>query len=418
MRRLQASVIGWVIGALLLGIAAGSQAQDSQATSPVFTLRTSVKGGGLLFAPRGPESASVSNAGQELLGRVRLDSRLQIDAHLDVTAAYEQRVHRLSTARSSAVLAMLPTEATPAYRVAPLDWRLASSGTSAWYHEIDRAAAHVRAGRADVTVGRQAIGWGRGVVFGAVDLFAPFSPLEIDREWRRGIDAAHAEVRLSEHTSADAVVAAGRRWDESLTAGRVRGYRGNIDIEGVGGRRARDWFGGATTSAAIGGAEVHGEVAVFRLPGPLPFDNTRTVTKAVVGSSYRLPVGSGVLVYAEYHYSGFGLRHASDVAAALTQPAYAARLLRGDMQVLSRHATAVLASYDVSPLVALAASWVGNPLDGSGVVTPNVTVTPGDRVSVVTAAYLPYGTVLRDGRLGSMFGASPVSVFLQLRVYF
>ena len=38
-----------------------------------------------------------------------------------------------------------------------------------------------------------------------------------------------------------------------------------------------------------------------------------TVTKAVVGSSYRLPVGTGVLVYAEYHYSGFGLHHASDV---------------------------------------------------------------------------------------------------------
>ena len=95
------------------------------------------------------------------------------------------------------------------------------------------------------------------------------------------------------------------------------------------------------------------------------------------------------------------LRHASDVAVALAQPTYAARLLRGDMQVLSRHAAAVVTSYDVSPLVTLAASWVGNPLDGSGVVTPNVTVTPGDRVSVVTAAYLPYGTVLRDGRLGA-----------------
>jgi hypothetical protein len=57
-------------------------------------------------------------------------------------------------------------------------------------HEIDRANAQVHLRRADLTIGRQAIGWGRGVMFTSVDLFAPFSPLEVDREWR---GAAHPE---------------------------------------------------------------------------------------------------------------------------------------------------------------------------------------------------------------------------------
>ena len=151
---------------------------------------------------------------------------------------------------------------------------------------------------------------------------------------------------------------------------------------------------------------------------PLPFDDARVITKIVVGSSYRIPVGSGLLAYAEYHYSGFGLRHARDIASALAQPLYATRLLRGDTQILSRHAVAIVTSYELSPLVALAASWIANPLDGSGVVTPSITFTPGDRVSLVTAAYLPHGTVVRDGHLGSVFGASPVSAFVQLRLYF
>ena len=35
------------------------------------------------------------------------------------------------------------------------------------------------------------------MLFGAVDLFSPFSPLEADREWRRGVDAIRADVKLA-----------------------------------------------------------------------------------------------------------------------------------------------------------------------------------------------------------------------------
>jgi len=38
-----------------------------------------------------------------------------------------------------------------------------------WRHEIDRANAQVHTRRADLTIGRQAIGWGRGVMLALLD---------------------------------------------------------------------------------------------------------------------------------------------------------------------------------------------------------------------------------------------------------
>ena len=38
--------------------------------------------------------------------------------------------------------------------------------------------------------------------------------------------------------------------------------------------------------------------------------------------------------------------------------------------------------------------------------------------AIIAAVYLPYGATLRDGRLGSVYGASPLSAFGQLRLYF
>jgi hypothetical protein len=235
--------------------------------------------------------------------------------------------------------------------VRQLDWRLASSPNAEWRIEVDRAAVHASAGAANLTIGRQAIGWGRGVLFSAVDLFAPFTPLEADREWRRGVDAVRADVKLADRISVDSVGAFGHDLDHSIVAARLRGYAGKADVELVGGRRARDVFGGATTSAAIGNAEMHAELAVFRtpaVPASIAFAADRTVVKAVVGGSYRVPIGSGVLVYGEYHYSGFGATSAAGILPLLADPAFEERYLRGDTQILGRHALAALASYRLS----------------------------------------------------------------------
>lgn len=402
--------------AVLVPTAAGEAAQEQEAESPsVLTVRTSVKATGLISrAPDAPDLFFDRTTAQSMV-RVRVEPEIRASRNTTFNVAYEQRLHYASGASGIAAIGILPSEASAPFRVQPLVWRVTDSGSGTWRHEIDRANAQVHVRRADLTVGRQAIGWGRGVMFTAVDLFAPFSPLEVDREWRSGVDAVRADVKLTERSSLDFVGAFGDRLDRSAFAVRARGYAGIIDVEVVAGRRADDLFGGVTSSAAVGDAEVHGEAAAFRVPDGMDHD---VVWKAVAGGSYRFPIGSGILAYAEYHYSGFGAAHPEAIALRLATPSFRQRLVRGDMQILSRHAIGVTSSYEASPELTYSGQWLHNPGDGSGIVVPALTYTFNDAVSLLGTVYVPYGRPPDGGLLRSEHGAAPLSGLLQLRLYF
>lgn len=385
-----------------------------------FTLRYSLKSTALLSRSPADPVLFPDRSSATGLWRFRVEPAGPLGGHTSFELAFEQRLRVFSSGSSPAGAGVLPQEAAAPFRVRQLDWQLAASSNAEWRGEIDRAAIHAHLPAVDLTIGRQAIGWGRGVLFGAVDLFAPFTPLEADREWRRGVDAVRADVKLGDRTSVDAIAAPGDSVDRSAYAARLRGYAGKADLEIVGGRRARDLFSGAATSAAVGDAEIHGEVAVFRtpaVPGSDAFISARSVVKAVAGGSYRFGVGAGLLMYAEYHYSGFGADSPGGMLAQLQDPAFQERYLRGDTQILGRHATAVLGAYQLSPEASLSTLWLESPVDGSGVIVPSATLTFGDRWSMVLSGYVPYGRQPVGLALGSQFGAAPLALFVQLRMY-
>ena len=393
-------------------------AQSSEESEQPVSIRTSIKGSALLFnAPDAPVFFPDQDVG-ESLWRMRLEPTITASDRTTFEFAYEHRLAATTSGAGLATLGVLPNTGEAPYRIRQLDWAISTSTNHAWHHEIDRASMNIKTSRADLTLGRQAIGWGRGVLFGAVDLFAPFTPLEADREWRRGVDAARTEFKFSDQASVEGVGAFGPTWDRSLVGARVRGYRGDVDVEAVGGRRARDLFGGFTTSASVGDAELHGEVAMFHLPVPLPVTNARTVWKAVAGGSYQLAIGSGVMIFAEYHYSGFGARTPAEIVPMLADPSFAERYIRGDTQILLRHATGVLASYELSPMLSYSGQWIESPTDGSGVVTPAVTITFNDRLSLYLAGYLPYGKPPLGTAFQSAYGVTPAALFSQARMYF
>jgi hypothetical protein len=394
-----------VVAILSCASAAAGQSEPADTASP-FTMRMSLKSSALLT--RAPDDTLLFPDRETATGfwRFRLEPSFAISDSAGVDVAVEQRVLLFSSPTTTVGAGVLPSEANAPFRIRALDWRVVSSADAEWRAEVDRAAVHAQLARATVTVGRQAIGWGRGVLFGAVDIFAPFTPLEADREWRRGVDAVRADVKLTDRSSLDLVGAFGNAIDQSALAARLRGYARQVDVELVAGRRAEDPFAGVTSSVALGDVEIHGEAARFG-----------GVMKALAGGSYRFPFGSGLLVYAEYHYSGYGAPTPDAIVRQLQDPAFQARYLRGDTQILGRHAIGVLASYEWSPELAGSGLWLQSPDDGSGVAVPSITYTMNDRWSMALSGYVPFGRQPAGAVLGSEFGASPLALFVQLRWY-
>jgi len=362
--------------------------------------------------------------------RLRLTVAGRHGSRVTSEIAYENRIRDVVNGawQAAGSTGVLPSEASAPYRLSQLDEAVTVRGNVFSHrHELDRAYVAVHNTRGELTVGRQAVGLGRGILFGAVDIFAPFSPLEVDREWRRGIDAVHAEYYLSPTSSLSLIGAFGDTSNESAYLGRIRGYRRNYDAELVFGRRARDYLYGLTVSAVVAGAELHCEVAAFDTPGTEAregglFGDDRYVGKIVLGGSYTFDVGSdvggGLYTLLEYHFSGFGTQRIEQAAQRLLDPDYRARYLRGDSQITGQEALALQMSLDIDPERTAALLCIGSPNDGSGILSPSLTWNYADNVTLVATAYFPFGHELSPGAAVSEYGGSPESFFVQIRTYY
>lgn len=354
--------------------------------------------------------------------RLRLGFNGYYEDWLNWELAYEQRARWLSQGAGTGG-GVLPSEVDAPFRIRQLDWQIANDDERfIWRHEIDRALVSFHRQWGEVTLGRQAIGLGRGRLFSAVDIFSPFSPLEVDREWRQGVDAARVEYQLSDTSSAEVIVALGQTWEKSVLIARARGYFGDIDAEFIFGKRAEDLMVAGVVSAAVMEAEVHCELALYNTPEAQAdggiFDNDHEVAKAVFGGSYTFDVGNGLTFLAEYHYSGFGLKDVGRATDKLAEPTFAERVIRGDTQTLGREALAYQLSYPFSISLNGAFLVLHSPQDGSAVLSPSVIWDFSKSASLLGSIFIPCGDQPYGGKVKSEYGSGPLSFFLQLRIYY
>jgi len=385
---------------------------------------TSLKWTGL--ASRAPDDPVLFPDRNSAIGlfRCRLDVKYAQAAFLDANFAYEHRMRKQTGVDVGMGGSILPDRGEAFFRLTQLDWRITGRDDSfLWEHEIDRGLVSLHPGWGEVTVGRQAVGLGRGRLFSAVDMFAPFSPTEVDREWRRGVDAARVEYRLSDTLSAEGLGVFGESWDESALLGRVRGYLGPVDGEFIFGKRGEDMLAAIITSAALFGAAVHAETALFDVPQKQPggglFGNDKMVGKALLGASYTFDVGNGLTLLAEYHYSGFGVKDAEEAVQILAvDTALQKRFQRGDTQTLGRHNLGFQAGYPVNDAVTVGLLILTSARDGSGIISPSVVWDVRRNVTFLSSAFAPWGTRPTGGALQSEYGGTPWSLFLQVNAYF
>ena len=355
--------------------------------------------------------------------RLRFGLNATYNDWLNGNFAYEQSARWFSDKLAAGVgSSFLPSQVEAPYRITQLDWEITETDTFHYRHEIDRALVAMHPEWGQVIIGRQGIGLGRGTIFSAVDIFAPFSPLEVDREWRRGVDAFRIERNISSTSSVELIGAFGKTWEQSTLIGRARGYVGDIDGEILFGKKAEDTMLAGDISASVIDAEVHSELAFFHTPERQPESgllcNRHEVVKFVLGESYTFNIGNGLTWLNEYHYSGFGLKDIEDVTSQLQNDDFLERIVRGDTQILGRQAIASQLSYPFRIDLNGSLLILQSPQDGSGIISPNINWDFSQNSSLVGSIFVPWGDKPSSGILKSEYGGTPLSLFLQLRSYF
>ena len=287
-------------------------------------------------------------------------------------------------------------------------------------HDIDRAFVSYPLGPTDIKVGRQAISWGSAWFWKPTDRFSPFSPMDVDPDVKRGVDAVRAETFLGEKTSLDLVATFERHPDTGRElwghgGARLRTTFGRYDMALSGARfqlsEEANWMAGAEFTGELGKVGFRGEAAFNYLEESGEWD-----IAGVLGLDYRFPVG--LTLAGELFYNGYGTDNPDEYADFFADPVRSERLKRGETFNIGRYYIGLSANYELTPLMHLTLAGMGNLTDPSGLVMAGFRWSVVENGRFTAGAMVPTGEKPDGLEPKSEFGSLPVLGYAVMKMSF
>ncbi|HSG87967.1 MAG TPA: hypothetical protein VLA56_02065 [Pseudomonadales bacterium] len=275
-------------------------------------------------------------------------------------------------------------------RLMDLTGRLVSTAHGSVEHRLDRLWGAVRLGEWRLAAGRQAASFGNGLVFQPMDLFNPFSPTEIDRDFKRGEDMLQLG-RPFDDGSEIGLLLVGRRGagdgldgSEGSAALRHRRFVGALSMELIAGEHLGDPLLAAGFSGPLG-------TAVWRLDLVTQREGGEVRVSGVANLDWSLVVAArNVYLFAEFYRNGFGL--ADPTLAGLAQtPGLRRRVQRGEVFTLGRHYVAAGGAVEWHPLLNQQLLLIRELQDGSHLLQTTLAWNPTDSQTWQFSLVAPLG---------------------------
>ena len=284
---------------------------------------------------------------------------------------------------------------------------------------LDRFNLAFDLGKASVTIGRQPITWGEGYFWPALDLFSPFSPEQLDRDYKSGVDAVKISLPLGNLSELEIIGGVqGSSMERDGTVGALlRWNLGNVDVGFMGGSFHRDSIGGVFLSADVMGTGVHGELS-YTSSGDR---NDRLLDReefwrGSLGITRQLT--PTISVTSEFAFNGYG----ADDAAEYSLWYLSDRMGRGDVSGYGRCYWGTSFTQQLHPLLIGTFTTLVNFTDSSLLLTPAVTWSLSDNSEILAGGMFGIGEGVEEINglpiMGSEYGAVPATLFLALKVYF
>jgi len=293
------------------------------------------------------------------------------------------------------------------------------------YHRLDRLALTYQKERFVFRLGRQAVTWGNGFLFNPMDLFNPFAPSDIEREYKLGDDMAQAQISFGGTGNVQLVYVPRRdpetgdvEADQNTIAGKVHFAKGTTEFDLMAAQNFDDQVIGAGCTGYLG-------EAAWRL------DATWTFTDEQSGDDDYLSLVANLdyswvwweknfYGFVEVFYNGLGEdAYADDVMDAYIRD----QIARGQLFTLGRYYLGGHVRMEVHPLVNVFLTVIHNLDDPSGMLQPRLTWDITEDLQLTCG-----GNVLYGGR-GTEYGGfkvppsdilfkAPDSAYMWLAWYF
>ncbi|RME68476.1 MAG: hypothetical protein D6781_10920 [Verrucomicrobia bacterium] len=317
-----------------------------------------------------------------------LDGTLEVD----LSSLVGDRLERLGG--GGAIPGVGP--ATGARDLFDLRWTASEGRRHRTVVRVDRLSVRYSADWGAVSVGRQAVTWGGGLVFNSFDLFNPFAPSDVVRDFKVGADMVYVDVPLRD--GGLQVLAVGRRdlfsGEATLDAAsfaalykrRVGAWEGALMLA----EHYGEPVAGVGLDGALGEAVWHVDGTWVRVRPDLPGGgDPEGYFSAVANVQYAWILGGkNAYGFVEYYYNGLGT---TDYPSAYRDPIRLTQLARGNVFVLGRHFAAVSVQLEWHPLLHLYFGALANLEDPSGLLQPRVWWDASEHVRMIFGLDVPFG---------------------------
>lgn len=377
-----------------------------------------------IFSQAGTASPTDQTLNLRLTGEKRWTSNWDFDIHYELGAYHSDSIE---AARNFGPLPTLAGFGIPNddARLFDLTHVFVDEGKNVAFQRLDRLSVAYTQTNYVIRLGRQAVSWGNGMVFQPMDIFNPFSPTAIDKEYKTGDDMVYMQNLFDSGDDLQTVLIPRRdittgdlETDASSLALKYHTIQGDIDIDLLASRHFGDNLLGLGFSANWEGAVLRGDLLNAWNPDG-------SALSGIVGIDYAwVWYDTNFSGFLEYYRNGYGIDDGNYSPQALANnPALVSRIARGEIFTLGQDYLTGGLSVELTP------RWLFNPLlinnlnDGSWLTQWIATFDWKQDLKLLLGTNLPFGDK------GTEYGGIPAStpgvyigggqsVFLQLAYYF
>jgi hypothetical protein len=261
------------------------------------------------------------------------------------------------------------------------------------YHRLDRFALTWQPHWGNVSFGRQALTWGNGLLFNPMDLFNPFAPTDIERDYKVGDDMAIIQF-AADTTSEFQILYVPRRnpannnieGDQSSMAAKLHLAAGITEFDIMTAIHYQDKVIGFGSTGYL-------KEAAWRLDTTYTFlhdDSRRNGFLSLVANMDYAWVWQGKNFYGllEFYYNGLGSDQYSE---ALQDPNILERWSRGELFTLGKTYLSGTIQVELHPLLNIYLTLINNVADPSGIMQPRVIWDMKENIQLTCGAGIYYG---------------------------
>ena len=259
-------------------------------------------------------------------------------------------------------------------------------------HRLDRLAIGYSAEQWVFRIGRQAISWGNGLLFQPLDVFNPFSPTTVDKEFKTGDDMLYAQWLFQTGDDLQMVLIPRRNpvthdveSGQGSLALKYHGSKGGFEFDVILAKHFDQALLGLGFSGDVAGAVWRFDINITEL------ENGDTANIAIFNLERSWTIKKhNTRGFIELYRNDLGAKHKR---YSTLDPELVARIQRGEVFTLAREYMAVGVQVEWTPRLNSFTNWIHNLNDGSDLLQlylafewqqnlllqGGVTLTHGDR---------------------------------------